>query len=99
MDLGSVPAAVFKLLPASTGAGIIALRRLLGGEVGLLGHDAHDVGGWTSGAEQLTHDVHAGFHVIENALVGGAKVVESRFAIRCFHKAVFGAFAMAGKAH
>ena len=64
----------------------------------LLGEDVHDGGGGMLSAVEVSHDFHGGVDVFEELFVSGAEIVEAPFSVGGEGEAVFGAFAVAGKA-
>src|SRR4051794_5713502 len=94
-------AAFFVFLAAATGAGVVAADGGGGGGglfAGFVGEHSHDVGGGAVVAEEVGHDLHVRVDVVEEALVGGAEVVEALFAGGGADEAVLGALAVAGEA-
>ena len=84
--------AVLPLAAAPARAGVVAAALRVACGVGV-----HDFGGGAILGEQLGHRPHRLVHVMKEALVGGAEVVEPRFAVGGGGEAVFGAPAVAGE--
>ena len=62
-------------------------------------HDGHHIGCRPTGAHQHGEDFQGFADPVEEALVPGTQVIQTRLTIRGFNKAILGALTMAGKAH
>ena len=62
----------------------------------LLAYDVvHDVGRWSFGSQFALHKLHVWGYVLEELVIAGTQIVESRIAVTVVYESVFRTFAVA----
>src|SRR4051812_43926978 len=90
-----VSVAPLELAAAAARAGIVAA----GGAHFFVAQDLHHLGRLPSVLQQCRHDPHGTVDMGEKRLVPGAKVIQTRLAVRRLDKSVFRAFPITGETH
>ena len=92
--------ALVEFLPATAGAGVAGTgfsHRLLDLLHLLHRQDIHHLVGVTTAAQQICHDAHGVIDMVEEYLVTGTQIVQSRLAVRCVDETVARAFSVTGE--